>query len=182
MSTGPDNTRQALRSRRRQLGIGSQIASSRRLAQTISQQTIYNFSQHIAFYLPNDGEISLWPLLKHSWVLQKKCYLPVISGRQLQFMNFMPGSPLTRNQFGILEPTAGRYRKLTHIDLVLVPLVAFDRLGNRLGMGGGFYDRTFASQLGKKRPVLWGVAHWFQQVADLTPQVWDFSLDSVITG
>jgi len=97
-------------------------------------------------------------------------------------MHFAPGAPLARNKFGILEPISGRYCHLTDIDLVLVPLVAFDHAGNRLGMGGGYYDRTFASQLGKKSPVLCGVAHRFQQVADLTPQKWDFPLDFVATG
>ena len=77
------------------------------------------------------------------------------------------------------------FHHLKNIDLVLTPLVAFDRWGNRLGMGGGFYDRTFASQLnlknefGNKRPFLCGVAHKCQQVRELMPKKWDFPLDWV---
>ena len=174
-----------MRRRRRKLGIGAQIASARHLAGVISCDPIYSISRHIAFYLPNDGEISLWPLLRHAWSHGKQCYLPVIDGDQLQFRCFTPGGRLVSNRFGILEPAFSRERPLIDLDLVLTPLVAFDRWGNRLGMGGGFYDRTFASQLmvngqlRKKRPILCGIGHRLQQVEKLTPQDWDFPLDYV---
>ena len=177
--------RQLLRRKRRALGFGWQIAAARRVAELIVSQDFYSVSQRIALYLPNDGEISLMPLLKHAWSHGKHCYLPVIDGDQLRFAHFTPGAPLTNNQFGILEPTAGKYCHLKDIDLVLTPLVAFDCWGNRLGMGGGFYDRTFASQLNLnneldiKRPLLCGVAHRCQQVRGLTPTKWDFPLDWV---
>jgi len=182
--------RQSLRRRRRNLGIGRQIAAARRLAETIGRQAIYCDSRHIACYLPNDGELSLWPVLKQSWLRKKHCYLPVIDGRQLRFVHFSPGAPLVKNRFGILEPATGRCLHLCRIDLVLVPLVAFDHCGNRLGMGGGFYDRTFAGQLSAddcgiagrsvmRRPVLCGIGHRCQQVAQLTPQPWDLPMDMI---
>ena len=128
-------------------------------------------------------------MLRHAWSHGKQCYLPVIDGDQLQFRHFTPGGGLVSNRFGILEPTLSKKEcHLVNIDLVLTPLVAFDRWGNRLGMGGGFYDRTLASQLmlnGRlrmKRPVLCGVAHKCQQLEKLTPQDWDFPLDWVAIG
>jgi 5-formyltetrahydrofolate cyclo-ligase len=72
---------------------------------------------------------------------------------------------------------------LRKLDVVLLPLVAFDRRGNRLGMGGGFYDRTFAPR-GRGRvsaPRLIGLAHGFQQVAELVDQPWDVPLRGVLT-
>ena len=184
-NSDPKTLRQLFRRKRRELGFGLQMAAARRLAKLIVSQNFYSTSQRIALYLPNDGEISLRPLLKHAWSHGKHCYLPVVDGDQLQFAHFRPGTPLTNNQFGILEPTVGKCCHLKNIDLVLTPLVAFDRLGNRLGMGGGFYDRTFASQLnlknefGDKRPFLCGVAHRCQQVRELMPKKWDFPLDWV---
>ena len=188
MNSDTQHLRQSLRHKRRQLGVGAQIASAKRLADVITELPIYAVSRHIAFYLANDGEINLLPLLKQTWRQGKHCYLPVIDGDQLTFVHFTPGAPLASNQYGIPEPTAGRQCPLAKIDLVLVPLVAFDHHGNRLGMGGGFYDRTFASQLGHdrrlgdKQPALCGVGHSFQQVASLTPQKWDFPLDWVAVG
>ena len=184
----PKILRQLLRRKRRELGLGLQIAAARRLAELIVSQAFYSTSQRIVLYLANDGEISLRPLLKHAWSHGKHCYLPVIDGDQLLFAHFTPGAPLINNQFGILEPAVAKYCHLTDIDLVLTPLVAFDRWGSRLGMGGGFYDRTFASQLNlnnrfdKKRPFICGVAHSCQQVRELTPKKWDFPLDWVAIG
>ena len=174
-----------MRRKRRHLGVGLQVASARRLKALIVKQAFYSNSQHIAFYLPNDGEISLWPLLRHAWSHGKQCYLPVIDGDQLQFRRFTPGGRLVSNRFGILEPTLSRECLTINLDLVLTPLVAFDNRGNRLGMGGGFYDRTFANQLlfngqlRQTRPVLCGVAHKCQQVEKLISQHWDFPLDWV---
>ena len=102
-------------------------------------------------------------------------------------MPFAEGTALARNRFGILEPASrrrDRARKPCAIDVVLAPLVAFDSEGNRLGMGGGFYDRTLA-RLGHLRhwrtPRLVGVAYDFQKVDALPAQDWDVPLDAVVS-
>jgi 5-formyltetrahydrofolate cyclo-ligase len=102
------------------------------------------------------------------------------------FIEHRKGEPLINNQFSIPEPSI-RLRQPTKpwaLDLVIMPLVAFDADCNRLGMGGGYYDRTFA-YLNKRRfwrkPILIGVAHECQRVANLESEVWDIPLDAVVT-
>ena len=101
-------------------------------------------------------------------------------------MTFYPSSnPLISNRFNIIEPLAiGMPANIRHFDLILVPLVAFDRNGNRLGMGGGFYDRALAFKnhnSSLRRPRLIGVAHHFQEVDEINPQPWDVRLDAILT-
>ncbi len=93
---------------------------------------------------------------------------------------------MRRNRFGIPEPLT---HKRVHVppwglDLICMPLVAFDRQGNRLGMGGGFYDRSLAYRRGRQswhKPRLLGIAHALQEVAELEPRPWDIPLSGVAT-
>ena len=73
---------------------------------------------------------------------------------------------------------------LKYMDIIFVPLVAFDRNGNRLGMGGGFYDRALAftqNSTNLSRPLLLGLAHHFQEVERLTSKKWDIPLNGILT-
>ena len=143
-----------MRRRRRQLGVGAQIISARRLVDMIVRQTIYSACQHIALYLASDGEISLRPLLEQSWFHGKHCYLPVIHGKQLQFMHFTPGAPLVSNQFGILEPTAGRYCHLINIEKCSRVCIAHrlrdHSLRNRVNSALVFLGALFTFSLGSR--------------------------------
>jgi 5-formyltetrahydrofolate cyclo-ligase len=97
---------------------------------------------------------------------------------------FTADSQLTPNRFGILEPDhrAGHKMPPHLLDIVLLPLVGFDRHGGRLGMGGGFYDTTFAFHQGKKtKPWLLGLAHSCQEVDELELAAWDIPLYGVVT-
>ncbi len=106
--------------------------------------------------------------------------------RQLWFLRYRPGEPMRANRFGIPEP-ARRQRRLAlawTLDLILVPLVGFDADCNRLGMGGGFYDRTLSflrQRTHWQRPRLIGIAHECQRVERIQPQPWDIPLDAVAT-
>jgi len=116
-------------------------------------------------------------------------YLPVLNDRpapRLRFARYLPGMPLVPNRFGILEPSLPRRALLPAraIDLLLMPLVAFDVGGNRLGMGGGYFDRTLAFRRRARlwrRPRLVGVGYAFQQVTALPTAPWDVPLDAVVT-
>ena len=116
-------------------------------------------------------------------------YWPVITGQSLRFgllqsqrEDQLQLSPLKANRFGIAEPDlpASQLLPATRLDIIVVPLVAFDGHGNRLGMGGGFYDRSLADSSGHS-PLLIGYAHDLQQVNQLPARPWDKKLHAVVT-
>lgn len=180
--------RQHFRAQRRGLDGKHQHSAAVALATRLAKQPFYHRAACIAAYLPNDGEISPIPLLHAAQRSGKTIYLPLLAGQSLQFVRFSPGvTPLHRNRLGILEPYP-RQRDLIapeRLDLVLLPLVAFDVDGNRLGMGGGFYDRTFAFKKHRApstRPLLVGTAHQLQKSADsLAANRWDIPMDAIAT-
>jgi 5-formyltetrahydrofolate cyclo-ligase len=114
-------------------------------------------------------------------------FLPVLGEtRQLQFAEYATGTPVVHNRFGIPEPATGAERRLApqDMDVVLLPLLAFDRQGHRLGTGGGWYDSSFAFLHGAARPakpLLVGVGYAFQEVAAIPAEPWDVDLDYVAT-
>jgi 5-formyltetrahydrofolate cyclo-ligase len=128
-----------------------------------------------------DGEISL-----HAWQLQLPpdvtyC-LPVLVGDRLRFAPWRPGAALVTNRFGIPEPDVAESALLAAGDLAMavMPLVGYDVHGHRLGMGGGWYDRTFADRLGRAPPpMLVGAAFASQQIVLLPAQAWDVDLDAL---
>jgi 5-formyltetrahydrofolate cyclo-ligase len=129
------------------------------------------------------------PLMDHLWSMGKTLYLPVLvnfSDRRLWFSAYTPGDTLVCNRYGIPEPLrvhAGRIRTAA-LDLVLMPLVAFDGMGHRLGMGGGYYDHSFAflnRRLHWRKPRLMGLAYEFQRLSLIEPEHWDVPLDAVAT-
>lgn len=104
-------------------------------------------AQHIALYVSFDGEISTDKLIKTLWAQDKHVYLPVLhpfNPNHLLFLRYLPDTPMLKNKFSIWEPRLNvqNVLPLDELDILFTPLVAFDKQGNRLGMGGGFYDRT----------------------------------------
>jgi 5-formyltetrahydrofolate cyclo-ligase len=159
---------------------------SRALARNLRASLRVRRAHRIACYLANDGEIDPGPAINLLRGGGRRILLPVLRGERLWFLPFEPGTPLAANRFGIPEPAvSARHRcPARDLDLVLVPLVAFDGAGNRLGMGGGFYDRTFAylrTRAVWKRPQLIGVAYEFQRLEALPVQTWDIPLQGIAT-
>jgi len=181
--------RAALRARRRALPTSVRRAAAERLATQLLPLPELRRAGRIAFYLAADGEIDPWPAARRLLDAGRRCYLPVLCERpvpRLRFSCYRVGTALKRNRFGIGEPVgpAGRAAQASRLDLLLVPLVAFDGAGNRLGMGGGYFDRTLAylrQQRDWRRPRLVGVGYAFQQVAALPVCAWDVPLDLVVT-
>jgi 5-formyltetrahydrofolate cyclo-ligase len=155
----------------------------------LCNSTLYRNSKRIALYLQNDGEIDPSPLVAIANLHHKNCYLPVLRPRfqhGLWFAEQRSSEQLQPNRFGINEPNPHKRRIVPPwaLDLILLPLVAFDENGNRLGMGGGFYDYTLAYLNKRKiwrKPKLIGVAHELQKVKLLQSNPWDVPLDGVIT-
>ena len=170
------------------LSYEQQQQASEKLALNLLKHPDLHRARHIAIYLPNDGEID--PQLYMDLGRRKgiQFYLPVLhpiySGR-LVFSPYFDGVQLTANRFGIPEPSfpGSRRRPAWALDAVLFPLVGFDKQGGRLGMGGGFYDRTFAFSRIRPAmaPKLIGLAHEFQKVASLPVKPWDVPLHGVVT-
>jgi 5-formyltetrahydrofolate cyclo-ligase len=180
--------RAEIRKQRRSLSHTQQKKASANLIKQIKKSKLLLRHQHIALYLGNDGELNPQPLIKQLWKQKKQVYLPVIHpfyGNRLCFCQVSPKSRLLKNKFGILEPDF-KYSKCfsrKSLSLVLMPLVAFDKDGNRMGMGGGFYDRSFAYKAEFKhcRPKLIGLAHSFQEQECLPIEKWDIPLEGVLT-
>ena len=129
----------------------------------------------VAAYAAADGELNLWPFIAR----HRRIALPVVeSARRMTFRRYRLGDPLCRNRFGIAEPAGGICVSLTALSVVLMPLVAFSDEGRRMGMGGGFYDRYFAST---RRPLMVGVAHEFQRLDHIPHRDWDVPLDAAVT-
>lgn len=188
MSDAKRLTRAALRDQRRKLTPGQQRRAGESLARHLGRQLFFLRARHIAYYMPNDGEIDPLFLLELAAAAGKKAYLPVLDRRNAGSMAFVPwnpGEPMKANVYGIPEPRRRGTRPipLWMLDVVCLPLVAFDRNGNRLGMGGGFYDRTFAAfnPGTRSKPLLVGLAHHFQQVENLPADPWDIPLHGVAT-
>ncbi len=179
--------RSKLRQRRRTLPASQQQRAASRLVQQLRRLPGFRRARHIACYLASDGEIDTRPLLNYCRRRGKQCYLPVIhpdSRRaEMRFHHYRPQQTLRANRYGIAEPNALRHRAIDprQLDIVLLPLVGFDRGGRRLGMGGGFYDRalSFRQRRGQslRQPILIGLAHHCQEVARLPSQHWDIPLD-----
>lgn len=181
--------RRTLRAHRNTLTDSDQAAAARKLAARVAGSRLFHVSRRIALYLPNDGEIDPGPLLDRARAMKKVFYLPILSRLRhdrLWFAPYAPDGALMLNRFGIPEPAvpARHWVRAQDLDLILMPLVAFDARGNRLGMGGGFYDKSLAflrhRQLWRK-PHLVGLAHDFQRVERLDPSAWDVPLQAVVT-
>ncbi|WP_455211925.1 5-formyltetrahydrofolate cyclo-ligase [Kaarinaea lacus] len=188
------NSRQLLRKRmreqRRSLSAHERKRFSKLLAKRFAKTALFRNSKHIAFYIANDGELDLLPLMKIAWRLNKRCYLPILSPpfrrHLLYFARYNEGDALIANQYAIPEPKVSPRQWCTgrRLNLVLTPLVAFDTNGNRLGMGGGYYDRTFSylrNHRRWRRPRLVGIAYDFQQVDQLENASWDVPLSAIVT-
>ncbi len=181
--------RRKLRQTRRQLSPAQQRHAARRLYRQLSHHPLFRRARHIALYLPNDGEIDPRLLLRAAQRRGKATYLPVLNPwprTRMVFQRIEPGERLRRNRFGIFEPVirTARQRHVWALDLLLMPLVGFDGNGGRLGMGGGFYDRSLAYRARRKKshkPTLLGLAHECQRVDRLPLETWDVPLLGTVT-
>jgi 5-formyltetrahydrofolate cyclo-ligase len=154
----------------------------------IARSAWFRRSATLSAYWPVEGELDLRPLIHCALELGKRVYLPVVDpvSRVLHFARYRPERGLRVSGYGLSEPQAQRSDRIDprRLDLVLLPLVGFDSRGTRLGMGGGYYDRTFAGVRAAsvtRRPRLVGVAFELQRLAALERAPWDVPIDAVVT-
>ncbi len=153
---------------------------SSQICKRIIKHEIFINSNPIALYHPFANEVDLSLLLKSD----KQLLLPLIKENQnMVFQSYKKGDKLIPNKYGILEPIESTIIKPNEINLCLVPLVGFNRLGDRLGMGAGYYDRYFANNNSQKKPtILVGVAYDFQENATIKSDTWDIPLNYIFTN
>ena len=179
--------RASLRQSRQQLSPEKRHIAARSLLDLIGHQDFFRVAQRIAFYQVIDGEIDPQLLLDLALSEGKACFLPVLSRENPEFVSFAAydaDTPLVENQWGIAEPSPETIVSPTNFDVVFVPLVGFNKQCFRMGMGKGFYDRTFSFKIFNRcsRPLLVGLAHESQLVKEAFPvESWDVRLDAIAT-
>jgi len=181
--------RRALKARRAAVPPRTRRQAGELAWRHLSRWPPLHFWQRVACYWATDDEFPTAAIIEGLWRLGKQVYLPLLDPRQpgrLRFQRYRPHSPMHRNRYGIPEPLPQRREQLppAALQLVLLPLVGFDDQGHRLGMGGGYYDRSFAfvRRPGlQRRPFLLGLAYARQALPEIPARPWDVPLDGVLT-
>jgi 5-formyltetrahydrofolate cyclo-ligase len=181
-----DTLRSSLREKRQELSPEQQKTAAASLFGILGNQDFFRVAQRIAFYQVTGGEIDPRMLLDLALSEGKSCFLPIIQQDNPEFVSFAPydaNTELVPNKWGIAEPSTSEIISPTNFDVVFVPLVGFSKDCFRLGMGKGFYDRTFSFKIFNRSssPMLVGLAHESQLVDSFPVESWDVRLDSVAT-
>ena len=183
-----NDIRKQLRVKRRSLSPQLQHSASEQLASYFCNESVFIDAQKIGFYIANDGEIDPAALMASAENLNKQCFLPIVGPNKTNNLYFGPfdaNAKLKPNRYGILEPTfvEGKSVCPQSLDVLFMPLVGFDRQGNRIGMGGGYYDRALAFMKEQETSslTLVGLAHSIQEVPQISSQSWDIPLHLIAT-
>jgi len=183
---GPMNIlrKRALRARRG-MSEEARVAASQIICRRVCESREFYSSKVIACYLPMHDEVDTREIIERAWRANKRVFVPILRSRsEMMFCQIDPESELEKNSFDLWEPTRGILIEPRHLDFVVTPTVAFDSRRNRIGMGGGYFDRCFAFLRHRKtwiRPKLVGVAFQCQEVEKITPNPWDIRLYRIIT-
>lgn len=179
--------KQALRTRlrhaRRNIAAKERRNAEQEIVRRLCQSSYFRQAQKIALYSAFDGEVSTHLILETALIQHKACYAPIVANNSLTFVKIDLNTPLRANRFGIFEPYYPLMKQIPpmQLDIVVVPMVGFDRHCHRLGMGGGFYDKTFAFKRRRLKPKMIGLAYDFQRVSRIPTSGSDLLLDEIIT-
>ena len=170
---------------RRSLTDKSRACASSKSCNHIIHSHEFMSCKIVACYLPVSHEVDPTTIVERAWHAKKRVFTPVIDRRgNMIFRQITPDTKLERNFFGIWEPVSGPYVSASTIDLVIAPVVAFDNQHNRIGMGGGYFDRCFSFLQHRHnwlRPKLVGAAFDCQKIEKITPNPYDIRLYQVVT-
>ena len=181
--------RKKIRAQRKALSLDFVSAVSDAISKKIIDTPIFQNSVAIGCYAANENEVDLSTVVALADQSKKKMYFPVLHQLNNRFFSFYLAdakTPFSENTLGIFEPEISAKTKIEteKLDLILVPLVAFDAQCHRLGRGVGYYDRSLSFALHKssqQKPILVGVAYEFQKISAITPESWDVLMDSIMT-
>lgn len=158
--------------------------SKRKLTTSFSKFTSSLNLKKVGSYFPVRNEASTEGIINHLEDLGIATYFPVISKdinlRLMKFAKYKKDNKLRENRFGIPEPLEVTFIDPSLIDLFLIPLLAFDNKGYRLGMGKGYYDTTLLQLKKSKISRIWGVAYEFQEEKNCFTEAHDLKLDAVL--
>lgn len=178
--------RRWLKSQRRTLTFYQQRKNEYQCLKHFLKHTQFRSAKNIGLYLDAFGEVRTKKIIEYCFQHSKNVYLPMICNMNKTLRWVKISKQQFRNRrylfhsLGMLEPMASRGRHISTLDLIVMPLLACDDKGTRMGMGGGFYDRTLASAL--HRPYRLGLAHNFQKLeCEIERNPWDQPLDGLIT-
>lgn len=134
--------------------------------------------KYVACYLAQDNEIDLSEFIVSLRQRRARVCIPVVLGNEMFFADYLPTTSMTSNHWGIAEPTNPQLIEISEIDVVVAPLVAFSNSGQRLGRGGGYYDRMMKTC---EHALYVGVAHSCQHSDDIETYDRDIPLDAIVT-
>lgn len=159
--------------------------SSEKIAERVIHAPWFQRASCVGCYLPTSAEVNTWKIIARAWRMKKRVFVPVVKkNRRMQFRELTPNTDLRAGQWGLLEPDSGEIVSARMLDVVVTPVVAFDEDNHRIGMGGGYFDRTFAftrHRMHWQRPRMIGLAFACQKVAKIPPNPWDIRVFTVIT-
>ena len=159
--------------------------ASEEICKRVIRSGIFFSSHSIGCYLPTSDEVDTRSIIERGWRANKRIFVPVLrKGRQMSFHELTPDTLLQRNAYGVWEPLTGDVISPKKLDIAIAPTVAFDDNNNRIGMGGGYFDRCFSYLRYRKnwlRPKLIGVAFQCQKVEKISPNAWDIRLYRVFS-
>ena len=184
VTTDRNQARRLIRDRRNAISEDERRLAESRVAERLLNMASFRRARHISIYFSTDGECSLQRFMARAARTDKQLYAPIVRGESLRFALLRPDVTMKLNRFGISEPSEGPYIDARSLDLVVTPLVAFDDGGNRLGMGGGYYDRRFQFLQQRTtwlKPKLIGVGFELQHLRSINAESWDVRLWSAVT-
>ena len=196
LSTLRAQLRKEYKQKRALLSPDLQSVCARDIVDVALTSKLFEHSKRVAVYISQFGELNTHELIEYLWSQEIKVYVPVLHPfckGYLVFIRYKRNSAMVTNKYGILEPTLDVNAICPHnaLDIIFTPLVAFDERGNRLGMGGGYYDRTLqnlqspnhceVSYSSNSQTRVIGLAHDVQKTVSLPCEVWDIPLPEVLT-
>ncbi|MDH3439508.1 MAG: 5-formyltetrahydrofolate cyclo-ligase [Gammaproteobacteria bacterium] len=185
MNTIQADMRRQCRNARASLTEEDRDLKSQLICEKVTSAAWFRRAAYIGCYLPLTDEVDTWAIIARAWTMKKRIFAPVIEkNRQMQFQEIGAETELRRNRLGLLEPQSGDIVSARTLDIVLTPVVAFDPQNNRVGMGGGYFDRTFSFLRHRNRwlhPKIVGLAFACQKVEKIPPNPWDIRLFCAIT-
>lgn len=168
--------RQHLRKARRSIPESQRRLAARQIAHRLARFKPLRHARHVAVYSAIASELSLAAFTQTQ--TSRQLYLPKIIGDNMRFVASRGG--MRRNRFSISEPRRHKHRPVWAMSVILMPLLGFDSQGNRLGQGGGYYDRALA-KLRFRRPWLVGIGYDQQHCEQIPSEAWDVPLDALLT-